>query len=175
VLRHFVPRTHQNALCDPQIPQNAKTQVWCNVSWHASYGNRIKPTRACKIVHRHFVPRCTGIHYVTHKSHRVQKHKLCIICPGVLFMEIAKGPHEQEKCCIDFSCLRHTGIHYVTRISYRMQKHKIGVTCPMRFLWKQHRAHRSTKNSASTFYTTDVPECTTRPTDSTGLKNTSLA
>jgi hypothetical protein len=28
----FAPRTHSNALCDPQIKPDAKTEVWLNVT-----------------------------------------------------------------------------------------------------------------------------------------------
>jgi hypothetical protein len=37
------------------------------------------------------------MHYVTHRSHQMQKHKLDVTCPGVLFMETALGPAEHEK------------------------------------------------------------------------------
>jgi hypothetical protein len=34
---------------------------------------------------------------VTHKSHRMQKHKFDIMCPNALFMETGLGPPEPEK------------------------------------------------------------------------------
>jgi hypothetical protein len=37
------------------------------------------------------------MHYVTHRSHRIQKQKLGIPCPETLFMETAPGPPENEK------------------------------------------------------------------------------
>jgi hypothetical protein len=37
------------------------------------------------------------MHYVTHKSHRMQKHKFGVMCPGALFMENAPGQLEHEK------------------------------------------------------------------------------
>jgi hypothetical protein len=37
---------HHDALCDPQIKPDAKTQVQCNLSRHALYGNLTGPTRA---------------------------------------------------------------------------------------------------------------------------------
>jgi hypothetical protein len=37
------------------------------------------------------------MHYVTHRSHRRQKHKFGITCPRTLFMEAAPGPPEHEK------------------------------------------------------------------------------
>jgi hypothetical protein len=42
----FRAQTHQNALCDPQIPPDQKTQVHCNVCWHGFFGNHIGRTRA---------------------------------------------------------------------------------------------------------------------------------
>jgi hypothetical protein len=53
----FMPRMHQNALCDPQIPLDAKTQVWQNVSRCAFYENHTGPTHSSKIVHQCFAPR----------------------------------------------------------------------------------------------------------------------
>jgi hypothetical protein len=37
------------------------------------------------------------MHYVTRKSHRIQKHKFGLTCPGALFMETAPGPPECKK------------------------------------------------------------------------------
>jgi hypothetical protein len=54
-----------------------------------------------------------------------------------------------------------TGMHYVTYTSHRMQKHKSIVTYPNMFLWKPHGAHRSMKNSVSTFNAFHALECTT--------------
>jgi hypothetical protein len=31
---------------------------------------------------------------VSHRSHRIQKHKFSVTCPGTLFMKIASGPPE---------------------------------------------------------------------------------
>jgi hypothetical protein len=42
-------------------------------------------------------PRHTGMHYVTHRSHRMQKNRFGVLCPGVLFMEIAPSPPEHGK------------------------------------------------------------------------------
>jgi hypothetical protein len=57
------------------------------------------------------------MHNVTHKFHRMQKHKLGVTRPGAPFMETAPGPPKP-------------GMHYMTHISYRMQKLMSGVTCP---------------------------------------------
>jgi hypothetical protein len=42
-------------------------------------------------------PRCTGMHYVTRISYRMQKHKFNITYPDALFMETARVPPEHEK------------------------------------------------------------------------------
>jgi hypothetical protein len=60
----------------------------------------------------------------------MQKHKFGVACPGALFMEIALGPSEHEKYCVDVSRPGRTGMPYVNSRSHRMQKHKFGKTCP---------------------------------------------
>jgi hypothetical protein len=35
--------------------------------------------------------------YLTHRSYRIQKHKLGVPCPDALSMETAPGPPEHEK------------------------------------------------------------------------------
>jgi hypothetical protein len=69
------------------------------------------------------------MHYVTRRSHMMQKHKFGVTCLDTLFNEIALGPPEHEKYFVDISCPERTGIHYMTRRSHQMQKHKFGVTC----------------------------------------------
>jgi hypothetical protein len=46
VHRHFMPQMHWNALRDLQIPPDAKTQIWCNVSHRSFYASSIRPTSA---------------------------------------------------------------------------------------------------------------------------------
>jgi hypothetical protein len=70
------------------------------------------------------------MHYVTHRSHRVQKHKFGVMCPGALFMETTSGPPKQEKYCVDVSRPGRTRIHYVICRSHQIQKHKFDVMCP---------------------------------------------
>jgi hypothetical protein len=41
------------------------------------------------------------MHYMTRKSHQMQKHKFVVTCPSVLFMETAPSPPEHEKDCVD--------------------------------------------------------------------------
>jgi hypothetical protein len=70
------------------------------------------------------------MHYVTRRSHWVQKHMFSITCPDALFVESVPVPPEHVKYYVDVSRPILTGIHYVTSRSYRMQKHTFGVTCP---------------------------------------------
>jgi hypothetical protein len=37
------------------------------------------------------------MHYMSHSSHWMKKHKFGVMCPGALFMETALGPPEHEK------------------------------------------------------------------------------
>jgi hypothetical protein len=46
-------------------------------------------------------PKWTGMHYVTRRSHQMQKYEFGITCPDVLFMKTALGPPEHEKYCAD--------------------------------------------------------------------------
>jgi hypothetical protein len=68
--------------------------------------------------------------YVTHKSHQMKKHMLCVTCPCVLLLGCTPSPPEHEKCCIDIMHPGCTIAHYVTRRIHRMQKDKFDVTCP---------------------------------------------
>jgi hypothetical protein len=53
------------------------------------------------------------MHYMTHISHWMQKHKFYVTCPGMLIMETASDPLEKEKECIDVSRRGFTEKHYV--------------------------------------------------------------
>jgi hypothetical protein len=70
------------------------------------------------------------MHYMTRRSHQLQKHKFGVKYPGALFMETRLGPPEHEKYCIDISHPGRTRMHYVTCTSHRMKKHNFGITCP---------------------------------------------
>jgi hypothetical protein len=72
----------------------------------------------------------TGMHYVTRRSHWIQKHEFDITCPNALVVESVPVPPEHEKWCIDVSQPGRTGMHYLTHKSHRMQKHKIDITFP---------------------------------------------
>jgi hypothetical protein len=73
------------------------------------------------------------MHYVTRKSHRMQKHKFYITCPSALFMETILGPPKHEILCIDILCPGRIRMRYVTRRSHQMQKHKFNIMCPGAF------------------------------------------
>jgi hypothetical protein len=68
-------------------------------------------------------PGLIGMHYVTHRSHRMKKHKFGLTCSGTLFTETALSPPEHEKCCVDVSRPECNRMHCVTHISHHMQKH----------------------------------------------------
>jgi hypothetical protein len=70
------------------------------------------------------------MHYVTHRSHQMEKHKFGIMCPCALFVESVPVPPQQKKLCIDVSHTGHTGMHCITHNFHRMQKHKFSVMCP---------------------------------------------
>jgi hypothetical protein len=70
------------------------------------------------------------MHYVTHRSHQMRKHKFGITCPEALFLKSVPAPPDLEKYCVDDSLSERTEMHYVTRGSHRMQKQKFGVMCP---------------------------------------------
>jgi hypothetical protein len=69
------------------------------------------------------------MHYMTHKSHQMQKHNFSVTCPDVLFVESVPVPPEHHKLCINTSRSRCTRMHYMTHRSHWMQKYKFGVTC----------------------------------------------
>jgi hypothetical protein len=58
------------------------------------------------------------MHYVTHRSHRIQKYMFGIMFPNTLIMETAPGPFEHEKECVDISRPGWTKTHYKTRRSH---------------------------------------------------------
>jgi hypothetical protein len=71
------------------------------------------------------------MHYVTRRTHRMEKHKFGITCPDTLFVESVPVPPKHEKACVIVSWHGRTRMHYLTHISHCMQKHKFGVTCPI--------------------------------------------
>jgi hypothetical protein len=101
------------------------------------------------------------MHYVTCRSHKMQKYKFGLMCCGELFMDTAPGPPKDEIQCVDVSCSGRTRIHYVTRSSYRTQKHNFSITCPDAPFMKPHRAHPTMKNSTSMIHASDALNCST--------------
>jgi hypothetical protein len=70
------------------------------------------------------------MHYVTCRSHWMQKYNFGVMLPGVLFVESILVPPENGKQCVDVSRCRRTRMHYVTCRFHQMQKQKFGVTFP---------------------------------------------
>jgi hypothetical protein len=70
------------------------------------------------------------MHYVTRRSHRMQKHMFGLMYLDMIFEESVPVPLEHEKLCVDVSHPGHTEMHYGTYKSPRMQKHTFGVMCP---------------------------------------------
>jgi hypothetical protein len=64
------------------------------------------------------------MHYLTDRSHQMQKHMVSVTCLGMLFMKSVPVPPENYKERIDISFPGRTGMHDMTRTSHRVQKHK---------------------------------------------------
>jgi hypothetical protein len=60
------------------------------------------------------------MHYVTRRSHRMQKHNFGITCPIALFMESALGPPKHEKYFVEVSCLKCTGARNASNTLFLM-------------------------------------------------------
>jgi hypothetical protein len=69
------------------------------------------------------------MHYVTRRSHRMQKYTFDVMCPGSFCVESMSIPPEHEKKCFAISRPELTEMHYVTHKSHQMQKHNFGVIC----------------------------------------------
>jgi hypothetical protein len=95
--RHFVPQKHHNALQDPHITQDEKTQVRRNVSRHSFRGISTGPPENQKWCVNIWHPGCIEMHYVALRSHLMQKHKFGVTPPCALFVETAAGRPEHEK------------------------------------------------------------------------------
>jgi protein gp37 len=70
------------------------------------------------------------MHYMTRRTHWMQKRNFGVTCLGALFMGSVTVPPVHEKYHVNISCPGHTGMHYVTRRTHRMQTHKFCITCP---------------------------------------------
>jgi hypothetical protein len=86
---------------------------------------------------------------MTRRSHRMQKYKFDVTCPGTFFA--ISVPPEHEKYCVNVSLPGCTGIHYVAYKSHRMQKHKSANRDPVRSFVKSYRSYMSMKNTVSRF------------------------
>jgi hypothetical protein len=98
------------------------------------------------------------MHYVTHRSHRMQKHKFSITCPIALVVKSIQVPPQHEKLCIDVLRSGLTEMHYVTHSSHWMQNYKFDITCLDTLLVEPFRSYPSMKNSASKFNDPDSPK-----------------
>jgi hypothetical protein len=97
VHRHFMPRTHQNALRDPQITLDTKTEVKHNMSLHTFCRIHTYHTRARKIVLRRFAPRTDQNALHDPQIPPDAKPNFSVTCLATLFMETILGPPEHEK------------------------------------------------------------------------------
>jgi hypothetical protein len=116
VCQRFTPQTHQNALCDPQIPSDAKIQVWCNVSRRAFCGIRTGVTWAWKIVHRRFT---------------AQIHHNALCDPQIPLDAKTQVQRNVLWCAFCGICTSPTRAWKIVHRCYaaRTQKQKFGVTC----------------------------------------------
>jgi hypothetical protein len=89
---------HRNALCDPQIPLDAKkykfdTTCPSTLFMEITSGPPEHEKGCADVSH----PGYTGMHYVTRRSHRMQKHKFGVTCPDALFIISVPVPPKHEK------------------------------------------------------------------------------
>jgi hypothetical protein len=82
---------------NPQIPLDAKTKVWHNMSGALFVKPIPLPSQHGKYCIGVSHPGRTGMHYVTYISQWMQKHKFSITCPGALFVESVPVLPEHEK------------------------------------------------------------------------------
>jgi hypothetical protein len=125
VCQHFTRRTHQNTLRSLHNPPYAKTQVRHNALLMKTAPGPPEHEKKCIDISRHI---CIGMHCVTQRSNRMQKHKFSVNYSGTLFKGTALSPPEHEKLCFNVSRLGSIVMHYVTHRSPCMQKHKFGIT-----------------------------------------------
>jgi hypothetical protein len=90
-------RMHQNALCDPQIPRDAKTQVQHNMCRRSFMESLLVSPEHEKYCVDILCPRRTRLHYVTPKSHCMQKHNFSVTHPDALFVKSVLVPPKHEK------------------------------------------------------------------------------
>jgi hypothetical protein len=174
----FVPQTHRNALCEPQIAQDVKTQVQRNVSWRAFYEIHTRPIWTRKIVYRHFMcwmhqnAECTT--WPTDKT-RCKKINFCVTCPDTLFMETTQAHPSMKNIASTFCSPDALECTLWLTDPIRCKNTNSAYSVPVGFLWKPHRAHPSMKNNVSMFHASNAPECTPWLVDNTRCKNISSA
>jgi hypothetical protein len=123
---------NQNALCDPQIASDAKTQVSVTCPGALLMGSTPGPLEHGKYCVDVSCPGRTRTYYVTRRSHRMQKHKFGVMCPCGIFIGSAPSPLKLENSAATFHPPppTRTRMPYMIHIMHMMQKHKFGVTCP---------------------------------------------
>jgi hypothetical protein len=72
VRQYFVARMHGNALCDPQIPLDAKQKV----------GIMCPDMLFVEFILAH---RSSRMHYAKRRSNRMYKHKFDVTCPDAFY------------------------------------------------------------------------------------------
>jgi hypothetical protein len=58
-----------------------------------------------KIVHDVSHPEYTKAHYVTHRSHRIQKHRFGVACPNVLLWDLHRANPDIKNSASTFHAL----------------------------------------------------------------------
>jgi hypothetical protein len=101
------------------------------------------------------------MHYMTHRSHRMQKHKFTVTCLNALFVKSIPVPPEHEQNCANVLQLGLTGMHYMSRGSHRMQKHKLSVTCASVIFVKSVPLPLEYEKKCVDVYSPDARKCTT--------------
>jgi hypothetical protein len=87
---------HSNALRDPQIPPDTKNKFGVTCLDALFLESVPVPPEQEKWCIDDSCPRHTAMHYVTHRSYRMQ-NKFGVTCLGALFMESILVPDEHEK------------------------------------------------------------------------------
>jgi hypothetical protein len=95
------------------------------------------------------------MHYVTSRTHQMQKHNFSVTCLGVLFMETARA-HPSIKNSV--STFHASDAPECTRRSHRMQNDKFGVTCLGALFVEFVSVPPSSKNYVLMFHGLDAPE-----------------
>jgi hypothetical protein len=98
----------------PIEPTKSKTQAQHDVSLCAFIGSRPGPPELEKCCVDVSCLKRTRTHYVTSRSHQMEKHKFHGMCPCVLLLGSTLGPLEHGKVWGDVSCPKQNRTHYKT-------------------------------------------------------------